>query len=485
MALAYLLTLYAFIRGVASDRPRLWYGLAVVSCSLGMLCKESMVTAPVMVLLYDVVFCSGTFRGTFRRRGLLYGGLAASWIVLPLVASSARSHSAGFSSGVSAWTYLLNQAPLIVRYLRLTVWPSALVFDYGLPKTLTLWSVLPSGLLIVGLLVVAAALWFVNRPAAYLATWFFVTLAPTSSFVPIATEVGAERRMYLPLVAVVVLVVVALVWILRDRRYLPTTAASLSLILAVVTFHRNSEYYDQTALWRQVLDRYPQGRAHYNYGLLLKDAGRRDDAIREYQIAASDLPDAEYALGFELLNDQRYDEAAVRLRRYLQLKPLDINAIRASNLLGRALLASGHPNDAIVCFRETLRMQPRNADAMAGIGEALTKLAKFEEAAAAFHASLEQSADNPLVHFNLGFALMQTGRFDEAAAALASAVRLDPRNPAAHANLGTTLAELRRFDEAIDQFRQAAAVEPDAAAREEIRGIIDQLEAEKKRAGHR
>ena len=80
---------------------------------------------------------------------------------------------------------------------------------------------------------------------------------------------------------------------------------------------------------------------------------------------------------------------------------------------------------------------------------------------------------------------MQTGRFDEAAAALASAVRLDPRNPAAHANLGTTLAELRRFDEAIDQFRQAAAVEPDAAAREEIRGIIDQLEAEKKRAGHR
>ena len=100
MALAYFLTLYAFIRGVASDRPRLWYGLAVVSCSLGMLCKESMVTAPVMVLLYDVVFCAGTFRDAFRRRGVLYAGLAASWIVLALVAGGARSHSAGFSSGV-------------------------------------------------------------------------------------------------------------------------------------------------------------------------------------------------------------------------------------------------------------------------------------------------------------------------------------------------------------------------------------------------
>ena len=40
--------------------------------------------------------------------------------------------------------------------------------------------------------------------------WMFVTLAPTSSIVPIATEVGAERRMYLPLAALIALVVAAL-----------------------------------------------------------------------------------------------------------------------------------------------------------------------------------------------------------------------------------------------------------------------------------
>ena len=80
----------------------------------------------------------------------------------------------------------------MLRYLRLAVWPSSLVFDYGLPKRLTLWRVLPSALPILATGTVAAALWFINRPAAYLATWFFVTLAPTSSFVPIATEVGAD-----------------------------------------------------------------------------------------------------------------------------------------------------------------------------------------------------------------------------------------------------------------------------------------------------
>ena len=483
MALAYFTTLYAFIRGETSSRRRWWYGLAIVSCSLGMLCKESMVTAPVMVLLYDVVFCAGTFREALRRRGGLYAGLAVSWVVLASVAGGARSHSAGFSSGVSPWTYLLNQAPILVRYLTLTVWPRALVFDYGLPKEVTLGSVLLPGLFIVLLLVAAAALWRLSRPAAFLATWFFVTLAPTSSFVPIATEVGAERRMYLPLVAVVVLALSALLQIVRDRRLTTAVVAGLSLILGIATFHRNSEYYDQTMLWRQVLDRFPHGRAHYNYGLRLKDAGQRDAAIREYQIAAADLPDAEYALGFELLNDHRYDEAAARLRRYLQLKPLDIDAIKASNLLGRALLASGHPADAIVCYRETLRMQPRNADAMSGIGEALLKLEKFEEAAAAFRASLQQSAEVPAVHFNLGFALMQLGRFDEAIAALTTAARLDPQNAAAHGNLATSLAQLGRFDDAIAEFRLAASAEPDPAAREEIRAMIEQLEGEKTGAG--
>jgi len=80
---------------------------------------------------------------------------------------------------------------------------------------------------------------------------------------------------------------------------------------------------------------------------------------------------------------------------------------------------------------------------------------------------------------------MQMGRFDDAIPALATAARLDPKNPAAHANLATSLAQLGRFDEAIVEFRQTSAVESDPAARNEIAGLIAQLEAEKKRARHR
>jgi len=65
----------------------------------------------------------------------------------------------------------------------------------------------PQGLLIVCL--VAISLWGTVRRYwwGFLGLWFFVILAPTSSFLPLATEVGAERRLYLPLIAVVLFVV--------------------------------------------------------------------------------------------------------------------------------------------------------------------------------------------------------------------------------------------------------------------------------------
>ena len=57
MALFYLLTFWASLR--ASGRgTKKWHVVAVLSCALGMGCKESMVTAPVAVMLFDRIFSS-------------------------------------------------------------------------------------------------------------------------------------------------------------------------------------------------------------------------------------------------------------------------------------------------------------------------------------------------------------------------------------------------------------------------------------------
>ena len=82
MGLFYLLTLYCFLRGVGSGRAILWYAGSVLACLLGMATKEVMVSAPLVVLLYDRTFLAGSFREAWRRRWGYYLALAATWLLL-------------------------------------------------------------------------------------------------------------------------------------------------------------------------------------------------------------------------------------------------------------------------------------------------------------------------------------------------------------------------------------------------------------------
>ncbi len=173
--------------------------------------KESMVTAPLVVVLFDRVFLFDSFRAALAARWRLYVGLALTWLVLAVqLVGNPRSGSAGFGAGISVWTYLLNQSVMIVRYLRLAVWPSDLVINYGSPVPYSLGDVFPQAAVVLALLVLTIAAFRWNPRAAFLAAVFFITLAPSSSFVPIATEAGAERRMYLPLMALATAIVVSL-----------------------------------------------------------------------------------------------------------------------------------------------------------------------------------------------------------------------------------------------------------------------------------
>ena len=98
MGMFYLMTLYCAIRSLSSHKKKLWYGAAVATCCCGMMSKEVMVTAPILVVLYDVSFGAGSVQGLLRQRWPLYLGLAATWGVLAATIMSAPvSDTAGFA----------------------------------------------------------------------------------------------------------------------------------------------------------------------------------------------------------------------------------------------------------------------------------------------------------------------------------------------------------------------------------------------------
>src|SRR4029078_5207187 len=81
----------------------------------------------------------------------------------------------------------------------------------------------------------------VRKPAlGFLGAWFFAILAPSSSFVPVATQTMAEHRMYLSLAALCVVVAIGLHRTLARRSWFVIPV--LAVALGWTTARRNADY---------------------------------------------------------------------------------------------------------------------------------------------------------------------------------------------------------------------------------------------------
>lgn len=456
MALGYLAAVYAALRSVTDGtaaRGR-WERLAIGAGVCGALAKESIATLPAAVVLFDRAFLFDAWRKQWRARRRLYGGLAAAWVVVAAAsASSGRGVVAGFSSGVSPWTYLLNQAEIITGYLRLAVWPDRLVAFYGWPRELTVGDAAPE-LLLVSALLLAAAVVYLRRPTiGFPAVWFFVTLAPASSIVPIATEVGAERRMYLPLAGLAVLAALALDW--GRRRLLQrmpgwpravhagAIAALTAFVMAlgVATVDRNAEYESALTLAQTLVERRPTAVAHHIFAEELVRGTQTEAAIPRLERAiALGNSRARYLLGRVRFAQGRYDEAIEQLEAFVAtyrppkplvpawLEPPLPEVVPARFELGRAYGIRGDWDRAETQARIVLDLAPGHIGAQGLLGDVMFARQRWADAITHYRAYLERQPDDVMALLNYGIAQVGVERLDEAVAAFMRAVELDRSN---------------------------------------------------------
>jgi len=471
MGLFYLGTLYFFIRGADKEGPgrNPWFALCIAACLLGMATKEVMVSAPLIVLLYDRTFLAGGFAPAWRLRRRVYLGLAATWLVVPFLVLSThgRGGTAGYGSGVSVWSYALTEFPAILHYLRLGVWPHPLVFDYGTTLAPQSLGTLACACVVAGL--VAATLWaLVRRPVAgFLGACFFAILAPSSSIVPVASEPVAEHRMYLALVPVVILAVMGIYrWL--GRAALPACLAAAAALLGA-TLERNEAYASDERIWSDTAAKLPDNeRARNNLGIALDDEGRTAEAIAQFEKGLQiepNLAEAHSNLGNALAKiPGRLDEAIAQYREAVRLKP---EYAPAHINLADALEDEGRNDEAIEQGEWALRIRPNSAEAHSNLGSALSNVpGRLTEAIAQCEEALRLKPDLAQAHSNLGSALARVpGRMDEATAQCEEAVRLDPGDAKAHNNLGNILVRSPgRLSDAIAQFAEAVRLKPDLAA---------------------
>lgn len=457
MGLFYLLTLYCFVRAVEPSipsapgseigcrPPRVWLSLSVGACLLGMATKEITYSAPLIVLLYDRAVWAGSFQEAWRQRRRYYIALACTWLLLAvlLLGTGNRGGTAGFGIGISSWTYAKAEFQAVAHYLWLCFWPHPLIFDYGVHWPETASEVLPYAA-VVGFLVVATGYCLVKRPAVgLLGAWFFSILAPTSSLLPGNRQTLAEHRMYLPLAAVLTLVIVAGYQGLRRIRWTGARRVGVALALAsgvticcALTVRRNADYRSEIVLYRDTAAKRPENTfAHYNLAKVLDESGSPEAAIPEYREAIRLDPNrsAPYNnLGKALADLGRWPEAIAQYRAALRLAP---NYARAHYNLGEALLQLGQKAEAREEFSEAVRLNPADAEARDNLGGVLLELGRVKEAIGQFEAVLRINPGFVQTHYMLGNALMLQGRAADAIPQYEEAVRLRPDFGDARRNL--------------------------------------------------
>jgi protein O-mannosyl-transferase len=462
MGLFYLLTLYSFIRAVESPRPVRWQVCTIAACLLGMGTKEVMATAPLLVLLYDRTFVAGTFREAWRRRRWLHLCLAATWLPLAgLVASTGwnRGATTGFNAGVAPWAYWPTQFEAVAHYLWLSMWPHPLVFEYG-----TFWvhhavEVVPYVLVVVPLAAATGwALW--RRPLlGFTGAWFFAILALTC-IVPSKIQMIVEHRMYLPLAAVVMLVVLGIYAAIGRRSWV--VFAALALGLGMLAARRNEDYRSELAIWSDTVVKRPDNtRARSGMAIALDHVGRTAEAVQQYEAAlplAPDDFDVHDNLGVTLEHNGRVTEAIEQYKAALLLKP-DSPEVRSN--LGNALLRLGRIPEAIRQYQMALFLKPDYAEAHYNLGGALDQAGRTDEAIQHFEAAVRLKPEYADAHNNLGNLLHRVGRTPEAIEHYEAALRIQPDLARAHHNLGVAFEETGRRPEAIQEYKAAVRIQPD------------------------
>ncbi len=447
MAMFYLLTCYSYVRVAelgAVPQARRWRILAIAACFLGVMSKEVMGTAPVVLLVYDRVFVSGTFAAAWRRhRGLLLG-LAASWVPLAalVIAGRNRGGTAVFEPAV-AGSYLLTQCFAVVHYLRLALWPHPLVMDYGPYFVRGATDVLLQIVLLIAMLAgTVVALW--RRPRiGFLGAWFFLILAPSSSIVPLVTQTIAEHRMYLPLAALIVAGVSALA--LAGQRIAWVAVAVLAVALGAATHRRNDDYRSPLSIWRVTARDWPSNvRAHSGYAVALQNEGRLEEALVEAAAAVARPPPYAENLGIHASILAELGRLPESVRQYEAALQLDPRSRAAHYNLGNVLARMGRFRDARLHYERALEIEPRDFGTLMNLGNVLAEAGEFDAAVTRFQAAMKIAPQNPEVYFNLGMALAENGRFADAIAAFRDTLRLNPGHREAASMLAEVEALTRR-----------------------------------------
>lgn len=502
--------------------------LIVLIFLLGLGGKETVISLPAALFLYDFVFIShGSFREMLKRwRFYMTFALAAAGAGY-YIATRLLVGAIGSAPGhLPPYQYLLTQFRAIATYVRLVFVPVNLNLDYDFRPSASILEPAVFASLAFILFLIGLG-WYYRRTQpifSFAIFWFFLTLAPTSSFVPIL-DVFFEHRLYLPMAGVCLafplLIDHAADFVSKSFTFRTPPLATCAVILIVFTIAtvlRNQVWRDEVRLWSDIVAKSPHKMRPYNaLAMSYYKRAQYDNAVevinRGIQNAPADIYAFRETRGNLYLKLRRYDEAVQDFTAMCREKASAFNY----NNLGVAYLykwndlkstrsqvspeefvqkRNGILGAASESFIKSLEYDPNNIWAMDSHLNVMFDWEKAESLEAELLAATSKpnfrtlyllgklywlkndfaradqyleraeklNADQKLVFYNHGYALDMLSQTDRAIQKYAMALRLDPTFIEAHHNIALLYMKKREYATALDHFSEVLRMDPNHAS---------------------
>ncbi len=476
--------------------PTVGYGLTGALFFAGMLCKENVITVPVVLLLAEATL----FRGNLKELGRNALRISAL-VIVPLVLYFSITHSlAGSESGgvhiavkrltgyyeyagLSLSKVLLTESRVFFSYLAMAIFP--------IPGTIVLIRAMTisQSLLNPPITVVACAglaalvglgICFIrNRPIAAFGILFFViSLTPESLFIPQHLFFG--YRAILPMAGLLMILGEIMLQMLADRRVLRGLRASniilgvlcgLALAGLLTVTHLQAVSWNPLTLWTEAYEKLPRDRTTIEKTPyldivstltgLLQTGGYVSDVEELCREALTIYPEGTVEvfnnLGNALLSARKTPEAIEAYRKAIDLKP---KRVQPYVNLGVAYAQSGQYENARRTLEKAVRMDPGHARARVNLGVALVNLGLFREAIDHLNRAVQLDPGLAIAYLQLGIAWDGSGDTVRALKQYEQALHLLPTFIDARVHLAEALVKLQRYSESIEQYQQVLQVDP-------------------------
>jgi len=464
--------------------------LSFVCLLLGVLCKEIVVTFPAIAFLAHFLFVSRYSVVDWIRQNfkvicvvvlclilMLIGVIASRGIILDM-----------YPSSFSWQTYLLTQTFVIpFDYFWKFFFPFNLSIDIDFPLTSD-WVRISS---LFGIITLGFYLWVgfsaSSRLIRFGMIWGFITLLPTSSFIPLF-DVVVEHRTYLPLAgfslamaAMISIVASAAGDWFREKFPNKINYSFLSLIFPIIiiicfgvlTTKRNSVWKNEISLWSDAKTKSPKiVRPYNNIGEAYDKLGNYTSAISEFKAALSLNPSYVFALsnlGNVYGKLKNYSESAKYFRKAISIKP---NYAPANYNFGKVLHVLGKPSEARGYYQKAIEESPYFVEAIFNLAHLETELGFYDDSIKNYRKFIEIQPKLDKAYLGLGRAFIGAKENAKAIEAFKKAIELNPASLSANINLATTYLSLGKIDDSILIFNRILERSPKIAGIHKNLGLI-------------